>query len=88
MTWIGSLAELDERAGGLPEGFDPHRPGIDQLEWACTHEGCAGRMRRVPEVLDTWFDSGSMPFAQWHHPFVMQLCTFAQIQIPQVRQLS
>jgi isoleucyl-tRNA synthetase len=65
----GGFARLAELYGALPDDFDPHRPGIDTLEWSCTHEGCDGRMRRVPEVLDTWFDSGSMPFAQWHYPF-------------------
>jgi len=67
----GSFARLAELAGALPEDFDPHRPGIDDLSWPCTHrdEGCTGEMHRVPEVLDTWFDSGSMPFAQWHYPF-------------------
>ena len=70
----GSFERLAELAGTLPGDFDPHRPGIDQLAWPCTHreEGCTGEMRRVPEVLDTWFDSGSMPFAQWHYPFENQ----------------
>jgi len=66
---VGSYEELRTRAGALPEGFDPHRPEIDEIAWACEHEGCGGRMLRVPEVADAWFDSGSMPFAQWHHPF-------------------
>jgi len=66
---VGSFAELDSLAGGLEEDFDPHRPEIDALEWACEGPGCGGRMRRVPEVADAWFDSGSMPFAQWHYPF-------------------
>ncbi|MCZ6824538.1 MAG: isoleucine--tRNA ligase [Gemmatimonadetes bacterium] len=66
---IGSYAELAEHAGALPAGFDPHRPEIDAFEWDCREEGCGGRMRRVPQVLDAWFDSGSMPFAQWHYPF-------------------
>jgi isoleucyl-tRNA synthetase len=65
----GSYDRLAELAGSLPTDFDPHRPGIDELSWNCTHEGCSGVMHRVPEVLDTWFDSGSMPFAQWHYPF-------------------
>jgi isoleucyl-tRNA synthetase len=65
--WIGSMAELAEAAGGLPEDFDPHRPDIDGLEWPCPE--CSGTMRRTPEVLDAWFDSGSMPYAQWHYPF-------------------
>ncbi len=66
---IGSIAELKERAGGLPSDFDPHRPQIDEPAWECTEPGCHGVMRRVPQVLDAWFDSGSMPYAQWHWPF-------------------
>lgn len=50
------------------QGFDPHRPYIDGVTWTCAV--CRqGVMRRVPEVADTWFDSGAMPFAQWHFPF-------------------
>ena len=64
---IGSYSELSERWGRpLPDGFDPHKPFIDQYTWACS---CGGLMRRSPEVIDTWFDSGSMPYAQWHYPF-------------------
>ncbi|HWN19559.1 MAG TPA: isoleucine--tRNA ligase [Gemmatimonadales bacterium] len=64
---IGSYAELSKRWGReLPDGFDPHKPFIDQYTWACH---CGGLMRRAPEVIDTWFDSGSMPYAQWHYPF-------------------
>jgi isoleucyl-tRNA synthetase len=67
---IGSYAKLAERTGQpLPENFDPHKPYIDAYTFACDHEGCRGTMKRVPEVIDTWFDSGSMPFAQWHYPF-------------------
>ena len=66
---LGSYVELEERAGPLPDGFDPHRPEIDGFEWDCRIEGCEGRMRRIPQVLDAWFDSGSMPYAQWHYPF-------------------
>jgi isoleucyl-tRNA synthetase len=62
---IGSFAEL-ERRSGRPVG-DPHRPFVDELTFAC--ERCGGEMRRVPEVIDVWFDSGSMPFAQHHAPF-------------------
>jgi len=47
--------------------FDPHRPYVDDIEFNC--EECEGKMRRVPEVVDVWFDSGAMPFAQWHYPF-------------------
>ncbi len=64
---IGSYARLAERWGRpLPDGFDPHKPFIDAYTWACA---CGGTMRRAPEVIDTWFDSGSMPYAQWHYPF-------------------
>ena len=67
---VGSYVELAERAGGdLPDDFDPHKPHVDRYEWGCRAAGCAGTMRRVPEVIDAWFDSGSMPFAQWHFPF-------------------
>jgi isoleucyl-tRNA synthetase len=62
---IGSFAELERRAG-RPVG-DPHRPYVDELTFAC--EECGEEMRRVPEVIDVWFDSGSMPFAQHHAPF-------------------
>jgi isoleucyl-tRNA synthetase len=61
----GSFAELARRAGRELE--DHHRPFVDELELAC--EGCERPMRRVPEVIDVWFDSGAMPFAQHHVPF-------------------
>jgi isoleucyl-tRNA synthetase len=65
---IGSYAELAERLGrALPPAFDPHKPEVDALDWRC--RSCGGTMRRVPEVIDAWFDSGSMPYAQWHYPF-------------------
>ena len=66
---LGSFAALARRVGELPDDFDPHRPEIDRYEWDCEVVGCGGRMRRVPEVADAWFDSGSMPYAQWHYPF-------------------
>jgi len=66
LEWIGSLAELAERSGGLSEGFDPHRPFIDEVRWGC--RSCSGEMERDPSVLDVWFDSGAMPYAQWHWP--------------------
>jgi isoleucyl-tRNA synthetase len=63
---IGSVAELRERAiGGVPD--DLHRPYIDDVVLRC--ESCAGEMRRVDSVIDTWYDSGAMPFAQFHYPF-------------------
>ena len=63
----GSLDDLRERGGSVPD--DLHRPFIDDVTLGCTAEGCDGEMTRVPEVIDTWYDSGSMPFAQFHHPF-------------------
>ena len=67
VQWIGSFAELAERAGDLGEDFDPHRPFIDEVTWRCPETGSI--MRRAPEVIDVWFDSGAMPWAQWHYPF-------------------
>jgi len=70
---IGSFEELQERSG--QELSDHHRPFVDELEFACPHEDedgepdCGRPMRRVPEVIDVWFDSGAMPFAQHHFPF-------------------
>ncbi|NJD18315.1 MAG: isoleucine--tRNA ligase, partial [Gemmatimonadetes bacterium] len=70
VRWIGSLSELAEAAGGLPEGFDPHRPFIDEVAFPC--DRCGSAMKRTPEVVAVWFDSGSMPYAQWHYPFENQ----------------
>ena len=61
---VGSLAELNQLAG--TDVTDPHRPFVDDPTFAC--EECGEPMRRVPEVIDVWFDSGSMPFAQYHAP--------------------
>lgn len=67
---VGSFAELRERAVNPPgEGFDPHRPYVDDVVLRCAEDGCGGEARRVPEVMDVWYDSGAMPFAQRHHPF-------------------
>jgi isoleucyl-tRNA synthetase len=64
---IGSYRELASAWGRpLPDDFDPHKPYIDRYEWKCR---CGGTMRRATEVIDTWFDSGSMPYGQWHYPF-------------------
>jgi isoleucyl-tRNA synthetase len=65
--WVGAFEDLSKAVGPLPEDFDPHRPFIDELTWDC--ERCGGTMRRTPEVVDVWFDSGAMPYAQWHYPF-------------------
>jgi isoleucyl-tRNA synthetase len=62
---MGSFAELAERSGETLE--DPHRPYVDAPSWPCAD--CGEPMRRVPEVIDVWFDSGCMPFAQHHAPF-------------------
>jgi isoleucyl-tRNA synthetase len=70
---IGSYAKLAERWGTpLPPDFDPHKPHVDGYSWDCGVPGCDGTMRRTPEVIDTWFDSGAMPYAQWHYPFEHQ----------------
>ncbi|NIM50169.1 MAG: isoleucine--tRNA ligase [Gemmatimonadales bacterium] len=67
---IGSYRELEERWGkALPADFDPHKPFIDEYTFPCSAAGCGGTMQRIPEVIDAWFDSGAMPYAQWHHPF-------------------
>ncbi|MDO8635068.1 MAG: isoleucine--tRNA ligase [Dehalococcoidia bacterium] len=65
---IGSREELKSKPGlqGWSEDLDLHRPYIDQVTYSCPK--CGGTMRRVTEVLDCWFDSGAMPFAQWHYP--------------------
>ena len=62
---IGSRAELEQRAGRPLSGLDLHRPALDEVTFM--HEG--REFRRVPEVIDCWFDSGAMPYAQWHYPF-------------------
>lgn len=58
---VSSIEELNQKSG-----FDPHRPQIDSVEFDCE---CGGKMHRIPEVFDCWFESGSMPYAQWHYPF-------------------
>ncbi len=63
---IGSFAEL-QGLSGKPLS-DHHRPYVDNVEFACTEDGCEQPMKRVPEVIDVWFDSGAMPFAQHHAP--------------------
>ena len=62
---IGSKAEIEEAGGSCPD--DLHRPFIDAVELSCPR--CGKKMRRTPEVIDVWFDSGAMPYAQWHYPF-------------------
>ena len=67
MHSIGSIAELKEMSDNCPEDIELHRPYIDAVTIKCPH--CGKQMHRVPEVIDCWFDSGSMPFAQHHYPF-------------------
>lgn len=64
---IGSIAELKQMCDTCPDTIELHRPYIDQLELKCPC--CSGVMKRSPEVIDCWFDSGAMPFAQYHYPF-------------------
>ena len=62
---VGSRKELSQLTG-CDENVELHKPYVDPLTWKCE---CGGTMRREPVVIDCWFDSGSMPFAQWHYPF-------------------
>jgi len=64
---VGSIDELIAHGARIPEPLDLHRPFVDRIELACPK--CRGTMYRTPELIDVWFDSGSMPFAQWHYPF-------------------
>ncbi|MQA78200.1 MAG: isoleucine--tRNA ligase [Streptosporangiales bacterium] len=66
LTCVGSLTELGERAGRDLTDLDPHRPYIDEVTFACPQ--CGETATRVPQVIDAWYDSGSMPFAQWGYP--------------------
>jgi isoleucyl-tRNA synthetase len=63
---VESLADLGARAGQELSALDPHRPFVDDITFACTE--CSETMVRVPEVIDCWYDSGAMPFAQWGYP--------------------
>jgi isoleucyl-tRNA synthetase len=63
---IATVEELRSIAEAFPDNLDLHRPFIDELDVGCPD--CGGKMTRVPEVIDCWFDSGSMPFAQYHYP--------------------
>jgi isoleucyl-tRNA synthetase len=66
LTCVGSLMELSELAGADLSGLDPHRPFIDEVTFECH---CGATARRVPEVIDAWYDSGAMPFAQYGYPY-------------------
>ncbi|TXL92648.1 isoleucine--tRNA ligase [Streptomyces sp. IB2014 016-6] len=67
LTCVGSRAELTELSGEDQSSLDPHRPFIDAVTFPCPT--CGGTATRVPEVIDAWYDSGSMPFAQWGYPY-------------------
>ncbi len=75
---VGSVAELAAKTGrdlrdpsiNSGRGLDLHRPYVDNVNWDCPE--CGGRMERIPDLIDVWFDSGSMPVAQWHYPFENQ----------------
>ena len=67
---IGSIEELKSMSKNCPDDIELHRPYIDAVTITCPD--CGGEMKRVPEVIDCWFDSGAMPFAQWHDPFENQ----------------
>ena len=67
---IGSVKELSEKVGHDLSELDLHRPYVDEVSYSCSE--CGGKMSRVPDLIDVWFDSGSMPYAQWHYPFENQ----------------
>ena len=64
---VGGIEELKQKGKKIPQNLDLHKPFVDEVIIPC--EKCQNDMRRVPEVIDVWFDSGSMPYAQWHYPF-------------------
>ena len=66
---IESFEQLEEKAGELPEDFDPHKHVVDDISWDCE---CGGERERIPDIFDVWFDSGIAPFASMHYPFEEQ----------------
>ncbi|MDK1029262.1 MAG: isoleucine--tRNA ligase [Anaerolineae bacterium] len=68
---VGSVNELSEKAGKDLSELDLHRPYVDEITWDCK-ECDEGLLKRIPDLIDVWFDSGSMPYAQWHYPFENQ----------------
>ena len=69
MDCVGGVEELSQRCGLALDDLDLHRPYVDDVTWPCSTGACQGVYRRIPEVMDCWFDSGMMPLAQWHYPF-------------------
>ncbi|MEW5828895.1 MAG: isoleucine--tRNA ligase [Chloroflexota bacterium] len=63
---VGSVKELSDKLGWNLSDLDLHRPYVDEITWVCPD--CGGTMSRIPDLIDVWFDSGSMPYAQWHYP--------------------
>lgn len=63
---VGSIEQLKSHIPHLAATIDLHKPFVDELTWSCD---CGGLKKRTPELIDVWFDSGAMPFAQWHYPF-------------------
>jgi len=63
---VGSIEQLKSHIPNLTAALDLHKPFVDELQWKCS---CGGTMRRTPELIDVWYDSGAMQFAQWHYPF-------------------
>lgn len=63
---VGSIEQLRKEGVDVPDDVDLHKPMMDNIKLTCE---CGGTMTRIPEVVDVWFDSGAMPFAQWHYPF-------------------
>ncbi|MCX6834130.1 MAG: class I tRNA ligase family protein, partial [candidate division Zixibacteria bacterium] len=63
---VGSIEQLKQEAVSCPDDIELHRPMIDAIKLKCV---CGGTMTRIPELIDVWFDSGAMPYAQWHYPF-------------------
>ncbi|MCI0713531.1 MAG: isoleucine--tRNA ligase, partial [Chloroflexi bacterium] len=68
MVCVGSIKELEMKTGQDLSDLDPHRPYVDDITWQEEINGKTVRMRRVPEIIDVWFDSGAMPVAQWGYP--------------------
>ena len=66
---IGSFDQLEDKAGDLPDDFDPHKHVVDDITWSCD---CGGTYERIPDIFDVWYDSGIAPFASMHYPFEEQ----------------
>ena len=74
---VGSIAEMKAMSPDCPDDIELHKPMIDRVHLTCPQ--CQGRMTRVPEVIDGWYDSGAMPFAQYHYPFENEELTLERL---------